>query len=200
MSSTQSVTEWLGQLKAGDAVAAQQLWERYFERLVRVARAQLRGTRRRAADEEDVALSALDSFCRGAAEGRFPDLNDRHGLWPLLVTITVRKAIKLAKHERRKKRGGGKVRGDSALAAPGEATGWEAVLGGEPSPALACALADDCRVLLERLEEGSLRVVALWKMEGYTNAEIATKLGCIERTVERKLRTIRRLWGEGGAQ
>jgi DNA-directed RNA polymerase specialized sigma24 family protein len=203
MSSARSVTHWLDELKAGDARAAQQLWEQYFEQLVRVARRRLRGSRRRAADEEDVALSALDSFCRGAAGGRFPDLHDRHGLWPLLVAITARKALKLAQRERRLKRGGGAVRGDSALAGPAddldEGMGWERILAREPSPALACAVADECRRLLDRLPDETLRSVARWKMEGYTNAEIAAQLGCIERTVERKLRTIRRVWEEGGA-
>ncbi len=198
MSSTQSVTQWLGRLKAGDRDAAQALWGRYFEQLVRLAQARLRGTRRRAADEEDVALSALDSFCRGAAGGRFPDLHDRHGLWPLLVAITARKAIKLAQHERRQKRGGGMVRGDSALAAPGveDRAGWEQVLGREPSPAFACQVADECNRLLDLLPEETLRAIARWKMEGETNADIAARLGCIERTVERKLRRIRHLWAE----
>jgi DNA-directed RNA polymerase specialized sigma24 family protein len=199
MSASSSVTEWLGRLKAGDQEAAQELWTRYFDQLVRLARGKLRGARRRAADEEDVALSALDSFCRGAAAGRFPDLGDRHGLWPLLVAITARKAIKLHKHERRKKRGSGAVRGESVFAGPGgdpsEAAGWQQVLGDEPTPAFACEVAEECQRLLQRLPEESLRSVALWKMEGYTNAEIAAKLGCIERTVERKLRMIRRIWG-----
>jgi hypothetical protein len=76
----QSVSDWIGQLKAGDERAAQRLWEDYFQRLVRLARARLQGVPRRAADEEDVALSAFDSFCRGAEAGRFPRLNDRDDL------------------------------------------------------------------------------------------------------------------------
>jgi DNA-directed RNA polymerase specialized sigma24 family protein len=203
MSSTDSVTQWLGRLQAGDQAAAQQLWERYFQQLVRLARIRLEGTRRRIADEEDVALSALDSFCRGAASGRFPELRERHGLWPLLVAITVRKSIKLAQHERRQKRGGGAVRGESALAGPPDdpdgRPGWERVLGREPSPAVACQVADECRRLLELLPDESLRQVALAKMEGHTNSEIAAGRGCIERTIERKLRTIRRIWEQDGA-
>jgi DNA-directed RNA polymerase specialized sigma24 family protein len=198
MSSTQSVTQWLGRLKAGDHAAAGELWARYFEQLVRLARAKLRGNRRRAADEEDVALSALHSFCRAAAAGRFPDLHDRHGLWPLLVTVTARKAAKLAAHERRQKRGGGAVRGESALVPRGVDAdgqpGWADVVGGEPNPAFVCQMAEECQRLLGQLPDEQLRSVARWKMEGYTNAEIATKLGCIERTVERKLRMIRRIW------
>lgn len=204
MSSSASVTQWLGRLKAGDRDAAQKLWEHYFEQLVRLARARLRGARRRAADEEDVALSALDSFCRGAAQGRFPDLHDRQGLWPLLVAITARKAIKLVQHERRQKRGGGAVRGDSALAGafgdPPDGSGWQAILGREPSPAFACQVAEECRRLLQQLQDPQLRDVALWKMEGYTNLEIAGKLGCVRSTVERKLHVIRSIWGQGDPQ
>src|SRR5262245_43324907 len=64
MPSAGSVTHWLGLLRAGDHAAAQPLWERYFSRLVGLARAKLQGLPRRAADEEDVALSAFDSFSR----------------------------------------------------------------------------------------------------------------------------------------
>src|SRR5262245_19225927 len=109
MSAARSVTLWLQQLQAGDPAAAQPLWERYFARLVHLARGKLRGARPRAADEEDVALSAFDSFCRGVANNRFPQLNDRNNLWGLLFTLTERKAIDLAQHEGRQKRGGGRL-------------------------------------------------------------------------------------------
>jgi hypothetical protein len=58
------------------------------------------------ADQEDVALSAFDSFCRNAEEGRFPHLDDRDNLWRLLVVITARKASKLVRAEGRLERGG----------------------------------------------------------------------------------------------
>src|SRR5207237_8366739 len=109
MDSASSVSEWIDRLKAGDPVAVECLWGRYFERLVGLARNQLRGTPRRAADEEDVALSAFDSFCRGMERGCFPELLDRHSLWRLLVTLTLRKANALRREEQRQKRGGGRV-------------------------------------------------------------------------------------------
>src|SRR6516165_10866377 len=104
-----SVTCWITQLKAGERAAAQPLWEGYFRQLVARARRQLQGVPLRAADEEDVALSAFDSFCRAAENGRFPDLSDRDDLWQLLLLLTDRKAIDLARRERSGKRGGGKV-------------------------------------------------------------------------------------------
>src|SRR5262249_27853021 len=106
MTSTGSVTHWIGQLKAGDPAAAQKLWEGYFRKMVELARQKLQGLPRRAADEEDVALSAFHSFCRGARGGRFPQVGDRNSLWPLLVAITAHKAIDLLRYEHRRKRGG----------------------------------------------------------------------------------------------
>jgi hypothetical protein len=115
MSSEGLVTHWIARLKTGNQSAAQHLWEGYFQQLIERARQKLAGTPRRAADEEDVVLSAFDSFCRGARQGRFPQLQDRHDLWQLLIVITERKAIDLVHHERRLRRGGGKVMDERAL-------------------------------------------------------------------------------------
>src|SRR5262245_57641111 len=101
------VTRLLQGLLAGDTAAIQPLREGYFRRLVGLASARLRGTARQVADEEDVALSAFDSFCRRAERGCFPQLADRDGLWRLLVVVTARKAARLAHHHSRQKRGGG---------------------------------------------------------------------------------------------
>jgi DNA-directed RNA polymerase specialized sigma24 family protein len=195
MSSTGSVTHWINQLRAGDHQAAQPLFERYFQRLAALARSKLQGLPRRAADEEDVALSAFDSFCRGADQGRFPQLRDRDNLWPLLVIITARKALDLVQGECRRKRGGGAVRGESALLGHDGQPDIDQVVGPEPSPEFAAQVAEECRRLLEALDD-ELRTVAVWKMEAYSNEEIAAKLGCVPRTVERKLRVIRAVWDQ----
>ena len=201
MPSDGSVTHWLQQLREGDAAAAQPLWERYFGRLVGLARARLQGTPRRAADEEDVALSAFDSFCQGVEAGRFPRLDDRDNLWRVLVALTARKAIDHARAERRRKRGGGAVLDEAALGdgPAGAVAALEDVVGREPTPEFAAVLAEECRRLLGLLPDAGLREVAVWKMEGFTNAEIAGRLGCGLRSVERKLRLIRAAWEKGGA-
>jgi DNA-directed RNA polymerase specialized sigma24 family protein len=193
-----SVTYWLGRLKAGDRAAAQQLWEDYFQRLVRLARARLRAAPRRAADEEDVALSAFDSFCRGAAQGGFPRLADRDDLWRLLVVIAARKALDQAARERRQKRGGGAARGESAFSGPpnspeGEA-GLDQIVGPSPTPEFAAQVAEEYQHLLGRLGDDGLREIAVAKMEGYTHEEIAARLGCAVVTVGRRLDIIRMLW------
>src|SRR4029077_3733650 len=123
MASEGSVTHWLRLLQAGDHRAAQPLWERYFQLLVFRGRASLRGSPHHAADEEDVALGAFDSFCRGAEQGRFPNLNDRHDLWRLLVLLTAGKVARLVRGEFRQKRGGGRVRPEADLVGAGAATG-----------------------------------------------------------------------------
>jgi DNA-directed RNA polymerase specialized sigma24 family protein len=192
MPSKGSVTQWLGQAQNGDQAAAQQLWQRYFGRLVGLARVKLRGASAAMADAEDVALSAFDSFYRGVEQGRFPQLQDRDNLWSLLVVITARKAWKLKQEAGRQKRGGGRAEGEAG--ATSDHTALEEVIGREPSPAFAAQVAEECQRLLDALEDDLSRAIALGKMEGYTNAEIAGKLDCALRTVERKLSLIRGLW------
>jgi DNA-directed RNA polymerase specialized sigma24 family protein len=196
MPSPGSVTALIEHLQAGDHEAAQPLWERYYPRLVGLARERLRGTPRRVADEEDVVLSAFDSFCRGVEQGRFPQLKDRDGLWALLVLITVRKAADLVEYNRRERRGGGQVRGDSAWAGRNGDTGMGAFADLEArdlTPDVAAQLAEEFQRLLDRLDSDELRRIAVWKLEGYTNAEIAGRLGCAEVSVERRLRLIRKI-------
>jgi DNA-directed RNA polymerase specialized sigma24 family protein len=203
MSTHGSVSGWIHEARQGDDEAAGKLWQRYFHRLVGLARAALRATPRRAADEEDVALSAFDSFLRGAEQGRFTDLEDRDGLWRLLVVLTRRKAAHLKRDETRPKRGGGAVLDQAALARRGgieeEQTLCEWAVSEEPTPAFAAQVAEECERLLLRLKDEALRALAVWKMEGYTNEEIAARLGCCLSTVERRLQLIRRLWSEGDA-
>src|SRR5262249_14377033 len=143
---------------------------------------------RGAADEEDVALSAFDSFCRGAERGRFPRLDDRDDLWQVLLVLTQRKAVDLIQYEGREKRDWRKAETTD------EGPPCAGLAGREPDPAFAAELAEECRRLLGALGDDALRLLAVRKMEGHTNAEIAALLGCSLATVERRLRLIRREW------
>ncbi len=198
MPSEGSVSRWMDLVKEGDEDAAQKLWERYFEQLVGLARSQLRGLPKGPADEEDVVVSTFDSFYRGAKAGRYPELKDRNNLWRLLIAMTANKAKDLARHERRQKRGGGKVLNEAALIGQAESRPSPLldVISRDPTPEFAAELAEDVERRLEALDDKLLRQIALWKMEGHQNEEIAEKLGCVTRTVERKLQLIRRLWTE----
>jgi DNA-directed RNA polymerase specialized sigma24 family protein len=195
MPSPGSITALLDQLKCGDHEAARLIWERFYPRLVALARKKFQGASARVADEEDAALSAFDSFCRRAEQGQFPDLADRDGLWALLVAITARKVADQIRHGHREKRGGGRVHGDSAVPAADDSTpgGFDRFPDDGPSPDEAALLAEEVELLLGRIPDRALRQVAVWKMEGYTNAEIAARMGCSLPTVERRLAIIRQL-------
>lgn len=191
----QSVTRWIDALKRGDDDAATALWQRYFNRLVGLARTRLGAAPRRVADEEDVALSAFRCLCDGAEGGRFPDLTDRDDLWRLLTVLTAHKAIDQKRRSAGKKRGGGAVRGESVF--EGDGPGLDQLLAEEPTPEVLAVLAEEHARLLGLLEDDTLRKVALWKLEGFTNQEIAERLGVTCRSVERKLNRIRARWLEG---
>lgn len=182
MSPDGSVTHLVHLVKGGDPEALAGVWERYYRRLAGLARAKLAGRPGLPADEEDVALSALDSFYRRAADGRFPDLHDRDDLWRLLAVIAVRKAYRLVRDAGRDIRGGGAVLGEGALG-PGE---LEAALGREPTPAVVAQAADEWARLLAALTDADQKLVATRTLEGFTHGEIAEELGCSTRTVRRK--------------
>jgi RNA polymerase sigma factor (sigma-70 family) len=187
MSERGSISRLLLDLKAGDIGTAQPLWERYYRRLVGLARKKLGDAPRQASDEEDVVQSAFNSFFQRARNGQFPQLSDRDDLWRLLVVITARKAVNLRVHQNRAKRGAGKVRSqmdsvDDRLAQ---------VIGAEPTPSFAAQLTEQLERIMNGLPDPTHRVIVLWKLEGRTNAEIAHHLSCSLASVERKLRLIR---------
>src|SRR5262249_18616696 len=138
------------------------------------------------------------SFCQGAERGHFPDLSDRDNLWRLLVVVTARKAAQVRRDQARLKRGGGQVRGEADLEGSSEdGPALAEVVGQEPTPDFAASVAEGCQRVLGLLDD-DLRSRALARMEGHTNEEIAARLGCAARTVERKVRVIRGLWEQGG--
>ena len=126
-----------------------------------------------------MALSAINSVCRRAAEGRFPRLDDRHDLWRILATVTARKAAEVYRDKCHS------TYDDDLL---------EEVIGREPSPELAAQVSDEVRRLLEALPNEGYRTIAQKKLEGYTSAEIAEDLGCSIKNIEFKLRNIRASW------
>ena len=129
----------------------------------------------------DLALRSFYSVYRRVRDPERPlELKGRDDLWRLLATRTISRAIDLIRRHR-----------------PGEVPGQcnlEQLLTREPTPEEAAATADECRRLLDLLEDQELRQIALWKVEGYTNEEIAARLDCVPRTIERKVRRIRLLW------
>jgi RNA polymerase sigma factor (sigma-70 family) len=192
-----SVSHWIEQAKGGEEAAAEQLWNRYFHRLVGFARKKMPDLKRRSQDEEDIAICALANFLRDAKRGQYPALQDRDGLWPLLATITERKVINLRQKERAQKRGGGNVRGESVFhnANPNvQNPGIDGFAAPVTTDQFSAAICSECNDLFNQLDDDQLRLVAQRRLEGYSNAEIAQEVGCVPRTIERKLERIRAIW------
>lgn len=184
---------WISELAAGADEAVEQLWNDYFERLVELARRRLPTGGTRDFDEEDVALSAIHSFCQGLGRSRFPALNDKGNLWALLVLITSRKVSHRVRDGQAQKRGGGRVRGESAFGGASKG-GIESVIAEKPSAEFAHQLFEETDHLVHVMDDEGLQQIAMLKMEGLTNREVAERLGCVERTVDRRLRLIREIW------
>ena len=193
-----SVTRLIEQLRSDDPMlredAARGLWTRYVPKLLNLARHHLDRKVLRREDEDDVVQSMYASFCVRQQRGGF-ELSGRDDLWKLLVTVTLRKARNAARKHRRDardyRREGGPADGDSARPP------WESALcdASEPTPADAAAFNDELERRLRALGDPVLRRIALCKLEGYTNKEIARELdNCTERTIERKLARIRVRW------
>lgn len=195
------VTHWLDEVRGGRNTAARMLWDHYFARVVQLARRRLGNMPRRASDEEDVASGAMASLLLGIREDRFGNLADRYELWKLLVVLTNRNAADQVNAQRRLKRGGGLVRGDSVFDSRFDlAGGFDLLPGDEPTPEFLAAMAEETERLLTALNDESLQAIALWKLEGWSNQEVAEELGCSLRTVERRLQEIRTCWSNHGAE
>jgi DNA-directed RNA polymerase specialized sigma24 family protein len=191
MSTSDSVTMWINQLRDGDRDATRKLWNRYFQQLVALARKKFKGLPCLAADEEDVVVSVLDRLFRDAEDGRLPGLEDRNNLWRLLAVMTANKVVDRIRQEQAQKRGGAlaPVTGDTALAQ---------VLAREPSPEIVAEVAEAWQRILDRLADDELRTIAVLRMEGHSTEQIAVQIGRVPRTVERRLQLIRKVLGGEG--
>lgn len=194
---TESISDWLRQLKAGEAEAAQKLWDCYSAELVRVARQRLGASPRGAADEEDIALSVFRSIFRGAAAGRFDHISNRDELWWLLLSVAKRKAVDHIRRETAQKR-----RIQPAQAGTDDVAGTPVavqislseLVSATPAPDFLVALEEQYLRLLEMLRNDQLREIAVLRIEGHTVEEIATRIGIGRRAIERKLKLIRSKW------
>jgi len=198
MPNEHSVTEWIAALKSDHSIAGQRLWERYVEKLARLARKKLGGVSRRGADEDDVVAEVFADFLQGVQDRRFDRLHDRNDLWQVLAMLTERRAVGLVRRETAAKRGRSQTRGESVFESPsgeGAATaGIGQVPGLEPNPAFAAELADMLGHLMGLLDDDMLRALARDNLAGYTQEEMAERNGIAVPTVQRKLRLIREKW------
>lgn len=198
----EDITLLIRQVEAGDPESASALWNYCFARLQSHCRRKLPAHLRRILDEEDVALSAFKSFCLGAEEGKFGRINGRDEFWKLLYCIAGRKAGAYIRYQQAIKRGGGHVLGESAFventskSGDGESAsrGIDQVADVNGEPVSVESFLRDCEELFEQLDTDELRTIAMLRIEGYSVDEIAGRIGCAKRSVERRLNLIRQIW------
>jgi RNA polymerase sigma factor (sigma-70 family) len=191
-----SVTLWIRAVENHDEAAARALFDRYFHRVLAVARRKLGAASRRVVDEEDIAITAFQAGLARIASPRFPPLKDRDEFWGVLVKITRRRVCDVMRRHLSAKRGGGRVRGESVFIYPGgdqSGSGIAAVPDQAMNQELAAHFAEEYRRLMERLDD-SLREVARLVLAGYSTAAIANQTNRTQRTVQRRLRMILEIW------
>lgn len=199
MVAAQSVSHWIAHLKDGNAIAAQQLWDRYAARLVEYAQRRMKDSPKRVADEEDIAASVFQTLCRGAAAGRFQNVKNRDDLWWMLLAITKQKVVDHVRRETAQKRGGGKVLIESCFAGNADDShGFvlDHLVSDTPTPEFLASLEEQHDRLLGLLRDDRLRQIAVFRIEGFTVPEIALDLQLSTRSIERKLKLIRGVWSK----
>lgn len=195
-----AVSIWIEDLRNTDDSAAEKLWNHFFIRLHAIAKKKLSARTVAVYDEEDAAQSAFLSLCDGIAAGRFPDLDDRQSLWKLLLVITSRKISRRHKYDGRQKRDSGRSLGDAVFAssasedAPSSPTAD--LVCREPTPDFVVEFSETCDTLFNQLDDSRLQQTLKLRLEGYTINEIADRMSCSRRTVQRSMELIRRRWQE----
>jgi DNA-directed RNA polymerase specialized sigma24 family protein len=182
---TQSITRWIEELRKGDGAAAEMLWQFLKSRLMSLASRKVGFAI--SYDQDDVALDAFATLCEGIQEGRY-DISDRNALWSLLAVITINGARKHSRDEKRLRRGGGlskSSKNDKEL---------NSIATKELSPEVSFFAKEECKRLLSILPNEGLKHLAVLKVDGYTNDEIANKLECTRRSIQRRLNLIRQIW------
>jgi RNA polymerase sigma-70 factor, ECF subfamily len=186
MPASDSFDDCLTRLRAGDEQAAAQVFERFAERLIGLARSRLDRSLRPKVDPEDVLQSAFKSFF-GRVDQSF-ELDSWGSLWGLLARITLYKCghriryFRTAQRNVQREVGGGHADEETTRE-------WEG-LAREPTPPEAAVLAETVESMLRVLDERDRQVFVLG-LQGYTAPEISAELKCSERTVFRALKYIR---------
>lgn len=186
--STLEVTGWLYDLRAGDDVAAARLWKYLQPRLTELGRRSLQTMKSACYDEDDVAQSAFHALCAAVQNGQYNDLADRSSIWNLAAAIALNKVRTRANYNAALRRGGGMTRMQLNAGPDMPST--------DLSSEEQVMMQEECERLISLLHRDEVKAVAMLKIEGYTNEEIATLQGCTRRSVQRRLDIIRSIWSQ----
>ena len=174
--------------RQGDQQAAAELFRRYADRLIALARSRLSTKLARHVDPEDAVHSAYRSFFADVREGRY-QLERGGDLWQLLVTITLHKVQHQVERHASKKRALDREvpygSEDSLFAL------CQVIKGREPSPLAALVLTDQVEQLMQSLDRSQQRILEL-RLQGHNLEEIAQIAQCSEAKVRRLLERVKR--------
>jgi DNA-directed RNA polymerase specialized sigma24 family protein len=187
MPSVERIAPSRNSLTTSDPAEIQQLWEHFFQRLVELIRKQSQSVSGSLANETGTLQDLLDSLNRAVECGRFPQLCDRNSLWRFLLIITALNVPDL------------KAQGKVTLRDagwPGEESVFAEIVGQEPMPEFAAQLVKQSERLVRRLGNLKLRSIAVWKLQGYTDDQIAAEFGTTSRLVRSRLERIWAIWSE----
>ena len=137
------------------------------------------------------------SVCRGLAEGRFPDLQDRDSLWRLMLVITGNKIANRHRFDQQLRRDIRRTSTESIFTESHTNQSGQfgsGLLSREPTPEFVAEFQETTDRLFAALDEPELKEIAILRVEGYNDNDIAEKLNCSRRTVQRRLTMIRRCW------
>ena len=190
-----SISIAIAGIGADDGHAATDLWNRYFQRLGTYAKKKIFPRLLRHFDEDDIANSTFMALVKGLRESRFDKVTNRDELWQMMTIIASRKIANATKFFDRQKRGGGKVKGESVFGESGIYSVADMV-NHVFSENEYDQFEKICDELLCGISDKRTRQVAVLRLQGYSIAEIAEKLGVAPRTIDRELAMIREFWNE----
>lgn len=171
--------------RRGDEDACRQLFDCYVERLVALARRRISQRLASRVDPEDIVQSVFRTFFGRLKAGRFR-LEEQDDLCKLLMRITVHKALRqihfhqAAKRNPRAELGQGTEANERLLA----------VIDRDPSPDEAVAFVDHLENFLGGLKAQEREILEM-RLQGYSNEEIAQKLGIYDRKIRRVIERLR---------
>lgn len=175
-------------LRQGHPEACHRFWDDFGEAMKRLADRRISPSMQRRVDSEDVVQSVCRTFFRRAHEGEFL-VEDQNSLWRLLCAITVAKTRMHIRHHKRQRRDVSCEQHLDTVQSDGNSVVPE-LSSEETQPDEQAAFADQFRHLMQQLDEEETQVLEL-RLQQATNAEIAEKLRCSERTVRRILERVK---------
>jgi RNA polymerase sigma factor (sigma-70 family) len=189
-----SISNWIEGVKAGCETAATSLWARYRSQLMLIARRRLLRSSATVVDEEDIANDAFHSFLRRCRAGDYPEISDRDDLGRLLVAITLHKANNQVRAQQRDRRDVRRTAGEQGNSGGRQDFAFEQLVSPDPPAELLAVISDSLDKIFSILPDGEIRSMVLYRLEGYSNDEIAERIGRSVPTVERRMRLVREIW------